>query len=517
MASRVEALVRNFLRTDGESLSLVPGEKIFILRGGSKVTVGREILSEESFRAVAREVAPGQSVSALFGAEYRTLYSPDPSSDPVEVIFGLYEGRESLSIVRRPAGSPAAAPGAPGPALVEPARVEGGEPEPESAGHPSLEVPALPAAIRPRPVRPAETPARAIDEVLFKVVERDASDLHLSSGHRPIFRIYGDLFEQMELPRLAADEVERLIDQVLPERNRAEFRERNDTDFAYEIGGLARFRVNVFRDHRGPGAVFRQIPMEVRTAAQLGLPPAVVRLAELTKGLVLVTGPTGSGKSTTLAALVDLVNRSRREHIITIEDPIEFLHENLLGLVNQREIGSHTAGFRSALRAALREDPDVVLVGELRDLETVHIALETAETGHLVFGTLHTTTAASSVDRIVDQFPADRQQQIRVMLADTLRGIVAQTLCRRIGGGRVAALEILLANNAVQNLIREAKTFQLSSVIQTSKAQGMTLLNDSLLALVKQELVEPAEAFLKAVDKPGLVSLFRRNGILLAV
>ncbi len=514
MANRVEALVRNFLGTDGETLYLVPGEKIFILRSGAKVTVGREKLSEESFRAVAHELAPGRSVGSLCEKKHRTPYSPDPSAEPVEVAFGRFEGRESLAIHRHPAGATPVASGAP--RLVPPGPGEAGvdpTPTPESVRRPSVRLSVPSTTVRPRPARPAELPARAIDEVLFKMVERDASDLHLSSGQYPIFRIHGDLLEQKELPRLHAEEVDRLIQQVLPERSRMEFHEKNDTDFAYEIAGLARFRVNVFRDFRGPGAVFRQIPMEIPTAEELDLPPAVVKLADLTKGLVLVTGPTGSGKSTTLAALVDLVNRSRREHIITIEDPIEFIHANKLGLVNQREVRSHTADFRSALRAALREDPDVVLIGELRDLETVHIALETAETGHLVFGTLHTTTAPSSVDRIVDQFPADRQQQIRVMLADTLRGIVAQTLCRRIGGGRVAALEILLANNAVQNLIREAKTFQLASVLQTSKAQGMALLNDSLLELVKQEVVDPKEAYLKAVDKPGLVALFRSNGI----
>jgi twitching motility protein PilT len=271
--------------------------------------------------------------------------------------------------------------------------------------------------------------------------------------------------------------------------------------------------VNVFRDRGGVGAVFRQIPIEIKTAKDLNLPPAVVQLGDLSKGLVLVTGPTGSGKSTTLAAIVDYINDTRTEHIITIEDPIEFVHKNKKCLVNQREVGSHTRSFKDALRAALREDPDIVLVGEMRDLETIAIAIETAETGHLVFGTLHTTTATSTVDRIVDQFPADRQQQIRVMLADSLKGVVAQTLCRRIGGGRVAALEVLLSNNAVQNLIRDGKTFQLPSILQTSRAQGMVLLNDSLTDFVKRGLVEPREAYLKAVDKGGLIHLFKNNGI----
>jgi twitching motility protein PilT len=261
------------------------------------------------------------------------------------------------------------------------------------------------------------------------------------------------------------------------------------------------------------GAVFRLIPIEILTARQLNLPEAVVRLRDLSKGLVLVTGPTGSGKSTTLAAIVDHINKNRNDHIIPIEDPIEFVHQNRKCLVNQREVGTHTRGFKDALRAALREDPDIVLVGEMRDLETIAIAIETAETGHLVFGTLHTTTATSTVDRIVDQFPADRQQQIRVMLADSLKGVVAQTLCKKIGGGRVAALEILLTNNAVANLIRDGKTFQLPSVLQTSRSQGMILLNDSLLDLVKRKLVEPREAYMKCVDKTGLLGMFRANNI----
>jgi twitching motility protein PilT len=249
------------------------------------------------------------------------------------------------------------------------------------------------------------------------------------------------------------------------------------------------------------------------TAAQLGLPPSVVDLCQLTKGLVLVTGPTGSGKSTTLAALVDHVNRERRDHIVTIEDPIEFVHENKGCLVNQREVHTHTRSFRDALRAALREDPDVVVVGELRDLDTIAMAVETAETGHLVFGTMHTTTAPSTIERIIDQFPADRQEQIRAMVAESLRGVIAQTLCKRAGGGRVAAYEILLASPAVSNLIRERKTFQLLGTMQTSRAQGMVTLNDSLLDLARRRIIEPREAHLKAVQKAEMKALLQREGL----
>ncbi|MBK9090172.1 MAG: PilT/PilU family type 4a pilus ATPase [Holophagales bacterium] len=381
---------------------------------------------------------------------------------------------------------------------------------------PAEEIPypaAAPASVEPS--RLSVLSERPLDVILLRMLELSASDVHLSSGTRPLFRIHGEMAEQADQPVLNSEEVERLLAPIFPERNRTEFLERHDTDFAYEIAGAARFRVNVFRDRHGVGAVFRQIPIEILTAQQLGLPASVVRLGDLTKGLVLVTGPTGSGKSTTLAALVNYVNETRTDHIITIEDPVEFVHRNKKCLVNQREVGSHTSSFKDALRAALREDPDIVMVGEMRDLETVAIAIETAETGHLVFGTLHTTTATSTIDRIVDQFPADRQQQIRTMLADSLKGVVAQTLCKKIGGGRVAALEVLLTNNAVANLIRDGKTFQLPSVLQTSKAQGMVLLNDSLLDLVKKGLVEPREAYLKAVDKAGLLGSFRSNNIAL--
>jgi twitching motility protein PilT len=312
---------------------------------------------------------------------------------------------------------------------------------------------------------------------------------------------------------MTSAEIETLVLPIASEKGKRDFEALNDADFAHEITGVARFRVNVFRDRKGAGAVFRQIPIDIVPAETLGLSKAVLDLCYLTKGLVLVTGPTGSGKSTTLASMVDYINRHRTDHIITIEDPVEFVHRNIQCLVNQREVGAHTQSFKNALRAALREDPDIVLVGELRDLETIAIAIETAETGHLVFGTLHTTTAVSTVDRIIDQFPPGQQEQIRTMLADALRGVIAQVLCRKIGGGRIAALEVLLVNNAVTSLIREGKTFQIPSVIQTSKAMGMLTMNDALLTLVKDKQVEPKEAWLKATDKTGLIGMFKNAGL----
>jgi twitching motility protein PilT len=258
--------------------------------------------------------------------------------------------------------------------------------------------------------------------------------------------------------------------------------------------------------------VFRVIPAKVVTVEEMGLSKEIQQLCFLKKGLVLITGPTGSGKSTTLCALIDLINRERTDHIITIEDPIEFVHDNKRCLITQRQVHLHTESFRTALRAALREDPDIVLVGELRDLETIAIAIETAETGHLVFGTLHTTTAASTVDRIIDQFPADRQPQIRVMLSESLRGVISQTLCKKIGGGRVAAREILLSTHAISNLIREAKTFQIPSIIQTSRKLGMITLNDALIELVEKKLIEPDEAYVRAVEKSAVFQQLKAKG-----
>jgi twitching motility protein PilT len=354
----------------------------------------------------------------------------------------------------------------------------------------------------------------AIDRLFKLMVEQGASDLHLCVGMPPLVRKDGSI-QMLELGAAALDATTMmsLLEPIMPAKNRDEFAQRRDTDFAYELAGLARFRANVFMDRKGSGAVFRVIPSKILTAADLGLSPHILQLCRLNKGLVLVTGPTGSGKSTTLCAMIDYINQNRDEHIITIEDPIEFVHENRKCLINQREVHTHTASFRDALRAALREDPDILLVGELRDLETVAIAIETAETGHLVFGTLHTTTAASTVDRVIDQFPSDRQSQIRTMLAESLRGVIAQTLCKKIGGGRVAALEVLIMTSAVSNLIREGKTFQLPSIMQVGKAQGMVTLNDSLMNLVTKKLVAPEEAYAKAVDKGGFEALLKRAGV----
>ena len=378
--------------------------------------------------------------------------------------------------------------------------------------------PAVAVAAPDLPAGPVATGAPAqIDEMLRAMKKLGASDLHMSCSMPPLVRLHGEMQPIPGFPVLTPPLMLKLLYEICPEKNRKEYEERSDTDFAYAIEGLSRFRANMFRDRKGPGGVFRAIPFQLLTAEQLGLPPKVLDLCYLTKGLVVVTGPTGSGKSTTLSTLVDYINTNRSDHIITIEDPIEFVHDNKKCLVNQREVHVHTRSFKDALRAALREDPDIVLVGEMRDLETIAIAVETAETGHLVFGTLHTTTAPSTVDRIIDQFPADRQSQVRQMLAESLRGVIAQTLCKKIGGGRVAAYEVLIGNSAVTNLIRQAKTFQLFSVMQTSKHLGMVTLNESLLELVKAKKVEPLEAYMKSVQKAELKSALQKMGITINV
>ena len=383
-----------------------------------------------------------------------------------------------------------------------------------SAKDPSAVSPSAPAAEPVREASPAASGgAKEIDVLFRRMVEAGASDLHLTTNHRPMLRESGDMIEIDDYPVLSPELMKKLLNPIVPNHNMAQFEANHDTDFAYEIPGLARFRANLFMDRFGIGAVFRQIPVEIVTAEKLGLSKEVLDLCFLSKGLVLVTGPTGSGKSTTLCALIDYINRNRKDHIITIEDPIEFVHQKKNCLINQREVHIHTKSFANALRAALREDPDIVLVGEMRDLETISIAIETAETGHLVFGTLHTTTAASTVDRIIDQFPADRQSQIRTMLASSLKGVIAQTLCKKTGGGRVAAMEILFVTSAVSNLIREGKIFQIPSIIQTAKGQGMVLLNDALFKLVVENKVAPEEAYIKAIDKSGFIALLGTKGI----
>lgn len=339
-------------------------------------------------------------------------------------------------------------------------------------------------------------------DAFFKMLhDNGGSDLHLSSGSQPIVRIRGEL-QRVKYKILGHDELKQLLYEITPEDKIKEFEETGDVDFGYEVPNLARYRVNFYLQSRGIAAAFREIPEKILTIEQLGLPPLLKQLATLPKGLVLVTGPTGSGKSTTLAAIMDHANKLRKDHILSIEDPIEFVHQPQSCLVNQREVGRDTKSFKAALRGALREDPDIILVGEMRDLETIQLALEAAETGHLVFSTLHTISAPKTIDRIIEVFPGDLQEQIRNALAESLRAVIAQTLFRRIDKpGRVAALEILLGIPAVRNLIRENKTYQLTSVIETSKNKGMQTLDDEIVKLLEKGMVDPNDAYNRCVDK----------------
>ncbi|GAB7025676.1 type IV pilus twitching motility protein PilT [Geotalea toluenoxydans] len=339
-------------------------------------------------------------------------------------------------------------------------------------------------------------------DALFKMMnEQGASDLHLSTGSPPIFRLNGEM-ERLNFKSLGHEDLRSILYEILSETQIADFEKRKDLDFAYSVPGIARFRGNMLMQHRGIAAVFRIIPSKILTADQLNLPEGVRKLTALKKGLVLVTGPTGSGKSTTLAAMIDLINSTRREHILTLEDPLEFIHENKLSLFNQRQIGEHSESFAAALRAALREDPDVILVGEMRDLETISLAMSAAETGHLVFGTLHTSSAAKTVDRIIDVFPKDAQEQVRAMLSESLKGVISQQLLRNADGkGRSAALEIMMGTPAIGNLIREGKTFQIPSIMQTAKKDGMQLMDQHILDLLKTKKVSPEEAYRCSADK----------------
>jgi twitching motility protein PilT len=486
--ARLDKLIQVMHEQRADALQLAVGKPVSLMQNGAARPITREPLTDAQIQGLLREIAAGDAAAQLAATEPAPFLYRAPSGEVrVELKSGV-NGAAMLRPVTSASGSAATA---------------GAPPPPPSSFSPPTPAPA--PAVSARSSQDLNEPRKAMETLFRTMVESGASDLHLRSSEPPMLRLHGEL-ARLEQPPIPAERLETMLLSIMTPKETGEFRESGDTDWAYEIEGFARFRCNAGRDRHGPIAVFRVIPATVRTADEMGLSREVQNLCYLTKGLVVVTGPTGSGKSTTLASLVDLVNRTRTDHIITIEDPIEFVHPSKKCLVTQRQVGVHTRGFKQALRAALREDPDIILVGEMRDLETVSIAIETAETGHLVFGTLHTTTAASTVDRIIDQFPPDRQSQVRVMLSESLRGVIAQTLCKKIGGGRVAAREVLLSIPAISNLIREGKTFQIPSIMQTNRKTGMVTLNDALLELVDAKLVEPKEAYMKAVEKLGFVS-----------
>ena len=497
--SQIDVFIKSLARFGARGVTLASDRKVALLFDNGHRYANQTICHADLVTLVL-EVAPAEATARLRQREPACF---DYSLDEVDFAVDVKPSQKSWQVTVAP--------------------VPGVEPKTRRAPPPRQPV----APARPSPTgtpgsarRPGSGSPDTVDllhHLLVRVEETSASDLHLVAGCYPYLRVHGEMIQLTDEPLLSAQQLTESLDAITPDACRKEYARRNDTDFAHAIPGQSRYRVNRFKDRRGPGAVIRTIPFDIIPAEKLGLPDAVLELCTLDKGLVLVTGPTGSGKSTTLAAMVDRINQTRSAHIITIEDPIEFIHENKRCLINQRQVGDHTDSFKDALRAALREDPDIVLVGELRDLETMAIAVETAETGHLVFGTLHTTTAPGTVDRVIDQFPADRQAQIREMLADTLRGVVAQTLCKRVGGGRVAAFEVLLSSPAVANLIRERKVFQLPSLMQTGKAQGMRTLNDSLATLVREGLVEPAEALRRAIQRDDLKRMLPKEGAQLAV
>ncbi len=346
----------------------------------------------------------------------------------------------------------------------------------------------------------------------FKLMnDEGASDLHMVAGQQPILRILGDM-ERVKFKKLGDDELRAMLYEICPEEKIKGFEETGDVDFGYEIPGLARYRCNFFRQKYGMGAVFREIPSDILSCDQLGLPKIISRLAHLPKGMVLVTGPTGSGKSTTLAAIVDEANKTRKDHILTIEDPIEFVHKSQQCIINHREVGTHTKSFGAALRGALREDPDIIMVGEMRDLETISLAMEAAMTGHLVFATLHTLNAMKTVDRIIEIFPANQQGQVRSTLSDALKAVVSQTLFKRVDvRGRCAALEILIATPAVRNLIRDSKTFQLLSTMQTGKKYGMQTLDDAIMELLLKKKISPDDAYSNSIEKSKFLKFLKKE------
>lgn len=344
-----------------------------------------------------------------------------------------------------------------------------------------------------------------ITELLAFSVQHDASDLHLSTGSPPLIRVDGDV-RKLNIPAFDAKDVNALVYDIMNDRQRKEYEEKLEVDFSFEVPNLARFRVNAFNQNRGPAAVFRTIPSKILSLDDLGCPEIFRDISNTPRGLVLVTGPTGSGKSTTLAAMVDYINDSKNDHILTIEDPIEFVHENKQCLINQREVHRDTLSFEAALRSALREDPDVILVGEMRDLETIRLAMTAAETGHLVFGTLHTTSAPKTIDRIIDVFPAAEKSMVRSMLSESLRAVISQTLIKKVGGGRVASHEIMIGTPAIRNLIREDKIAQMYSAIQTGMSNGMQTMDQCLQSLVNRGVITKAAAMEKAVDKNQFTS-----------
>lgn len=486
--NNIKRIVDALISMKAELVVIGMSEPIYLLKDQQKIYLLKKELNIREYGLLKQELSAFSEGANPFAVQDRAL-TIEEQADQVTILLNPQKTDATPSL-----------------------HLEEGQDKPDEVE----QVKPVPAEQDPKPHRESsvddlikEFDTQTLDGILMLMVRMGASDLHLNSKTVPYLRIDGEMRRIDQLPEISSEELwERLLP-IMPKRNQEEFLERNDTDFAHEIEGYGRFRSNVFMDHHGVGAVFRLIPSKILSVEDLKVPSVLMELCKMPKGLLLVTGPTGSGKSTTLAALIDFINKTMPKHIITIEDPIEFVHQNQMSLVNQREIHSHTDSFKKALRAALREDPDIILVGEMRDLETIAIAIEMAVTGHLVLGTLHTSTAISTIDRIIDQFPPDQQSQIRTMLSDSLIGVVSQMLLKKSTGGRVAAYEVMVSTVAVSNLIREGKTYQISTIMQTGKKMGQQMINAHLSQLVKDSVVTAEEALSCAIDKENLKTMIR--------
>ncbi|MEE8574912.1 MAG: PilT/PilU family type 4a pilus ATPase [Thermodesulfobacteriota bacterium] len=470
----IELLIKN----KGQSLIFKSDATVECIVAGKSNKIGNAPLDTKKILSVLKEVIPENQLMAAEGSSIDHPYKSP--SGTVKMSVSIVAGEAMVKVV---------------PSTEKTLSAEGAT----TASAPI-------STYKPEPGSPE------IDAMFHAMIELEASNLHLKSNQKPMVRIHGEMQFLPGFDAMSSDELMELIKPTMPEKNITQFAEIWDTDYAYAPKGRSRIRCNVFKDMLGDGAVFKQIASKIFSVKELNLPPVTLDLCANPKGLILVTGSTGSGKSTTLATMIDYLNETRSDHIITIEDPVEFIHEDKKCLVSQREVGTHTKSFKSALRAALREDPDIVLVGELRDLETTQIAIETAVTGHLVLATLHTNTASTSIDRLIDQFPADRQGQIRSMLSESLLGVISQTLCKKKTGGRIAAREVLVITSAVSNLIRDGKTFQIPSIMQTSRNLGMQLLSEVLVDYVKKKIIEPEEAYMRAFEKREISLALTRAG-----
>ncbi len=529
--AQLDKLLQHIVTKGSRALRLEPNQPPFLeFQGGGTQPLLAQALPPTMLEHITQEVIPPQLLGTwgqrgqisfeylLGGVNFRIAIERSAignrlKAEPIEPNFAGAGAGQEISFIElesdRPAAPRPAAPAPPPATELAPAPVHASAAVPTPAPAPAPAPQPVPA------VAPAHRPLHPLALELFMALVREkGSDIHCSSYEVPIFRVNGELEDRGDFGVLSPSQLMELMITLPNQETWEKFLATNDGDFAYgfEQGGC-RLRVNFFQDRVGPAFVARVIPNEIPDPDRLGLPDPIRQLALLPKGLVLVTGPTGSGKSTTLAAIIDLANQQRMDHILTIEDPIEFVHPRKKCLINQREVHTHTESFKSGLRAALREDPDIILVGEMRDLETIAIALETAITGHLVFGTLHTSSAVGTIDRIVDQFPADRQQQIRVMLADALKAVISQVLLKKIGGGRVAALESLFITPAISNLMREGKVFQIPSAMQVGRAYGQRLMNDVLIDMIQDKKITAMDAYMKCPDKDTFIQSVKRAGI----